>query len=185
MPLNLATTLALPRLYDAVVARFALDAMGVPMFFGWRSPAQQRVGDNILWVPGDDAGKLGAMLPPKYPGRNPRSIWTLEEIVTIYISAADVSAVEVERAQYQTTRLLFDALLVAIHDAAHGTYRIVSDEWITTKNERRYGAAIRLVLAVQAPITGDVIESAPVDTAAQIATTELDVTETSLITAAP
>jgi len=179
--------LSLPHLFDAVLARFALDGTAVPMAFGWREPGQQRVGNRIVWVPGDPSGELGAMLPAKYPGGNPRALATLEELFTVEISGADVSAgqQENERAQYIATRLLYDAFIRALYLAAHGTYRVVKVSWITLKKERRYGAAIRAVIALQAPIADVARTVAPVDTGASIDLHELDVTENIAVSATP
>lgn len=181
--------LAITTLYDAVAQRFVDDGLTVPMAFGWRSSAQVGVTPlrRIVWIPGDENGNLGAILPPKYPGFNPllgaRPLATLEELVTIEITSYDTTASENERAQYQATRELFDQLIRAVYLAAHGTYRYVSQKWITVRKERRFGAAIRVVLAVQAviPDAANAIESVSADAVAALNLAELDVTESIVV----
>lgn len=178
----MSDTLALEKLYDDVVARFVADAAeedppGTPpaQAFGWRSPAH-RAGTmpRIVWVPGDDAsGDLGAFLPARNPGRNPRPLQTLGELVTVYIEAVDLTDPENERAQYRAARLLFDAWLRAVYLAARGTYAIRSQRWLDDRATRRYGATIRVVLVLEAMVPDHAYETAPVDVSADV-TTHLD-----------
>lgn len=179
------STLALEHLYDAVVARFAADAAASipattppPNLFGWREAAQKMiVGRRIVWIPGDPAGNLGALNPPRNPGRNPRPLATLEELCTIEITTEDSGALQSERLQYRAVRELYDAWMRAVYLAAHGTFRIVSSGWITDKKELRRGAALRIVIAVQAVVADAPLEAAPVDTQARIATSLVDTVE--------
>lgn len=153
----MADVLALELLFDSVVARFAAEvAPGVapvPNLFGWRDPAQKlTTGARILWIPGNPNGDLGSLLPATQPGRNPRSIATLAELFTVEILAHDAAALENERAQYHATRLLFDAWLRAVYLAMPGRVALVTNEWITDRKERRFGAAIRAVCTVSAMV---------------------------------
>lgn len=174
--------LALTYLFDNVVARFQEEGTHVPNLFGWQKPAQKLVtGNRITWVPGDPNGALGAMLPAKYPGRNPRPLMTIEELVTVEIQASDPSKPEDERAQYVATRLLYDAWLRAVYLAARGTFRIVTSSWLIEKKERRHGAAIRCVCAIDAMVPDLPQEIAPVDTGANIDVHEFDVTQNLVI----
>jgi hypothetical protein len=175
-----AVKLSLPHLFDEVVARFAAEgpwltppvvsppAPGVPVpnLFGWRTKGQQlTTGVRILWIPGDDgSGSAGAVKAARSPGGNPRPLHTLAELCTVYITAHDKTAPENERKQYDATRLLYDAWLRAIYLAAFGTYSIVSTTWVTEKLERRHGAALRVVLAVEAVVPDVVQAMAPLDT---------------------
>lgn len=189
----MAIVLALPRLYDAVVARFAAEGTAVPNLFGWREPAQKLVnGSRICWVPGDDTGALGDVGPAKYPGRVPRSIATLLELFTVTIQANDPSSPENERLQYQAVRELFDAWYRAVHLAAYGTFQVVSTEWVTDKKERRFGAALRVACTIEAmipdPISPDSVTDAteaakPDPMLAEVETTVLDVSETDTFSA--
>jgi hypothetical protein len=173
----MAVVLAIPRLFDAVAATLAVRQPHVKLSFGWREPSKQNPGvHRIVCVPGDEAGKLGVINAPRLDGR-PRSVAALEELCTWEIMSGS-PAREVERAQYQVTRELFDAWLLAVYEAARGTYRIVSATWIDAKKERRFGAAIRVVLAVQAPVPRmQTAVGVPIDTGALIDVSELDVTE--------
>src|SRR6185436_1709651 len=149
--------LALERLFDSVVARFAAEAPAgqtpVPNLFGWREPAQKlTTGARILWIPGDPNGSVGDLLPATQPGRNPRSIDTLLELFTVEVLAHDLTQLENERLQYHATRLLFDAWWRAVYLTMPGRVDVKSTEWVTEKKERRYGAAIRAVCTVSAMV---------------------------------
>ena len=185
----MAIILALPRLYDAVVARFAAEAAvgvdPVPNLFGWRTSAQKLItGNRICWIPGDPNGELGQVKAARNPGRNPRSLATIDELFTVEVIASDADPTkrENERIQYQAARVLYDAWYRAIHLAASGTFTIQSLDWITDKKERRFGAGIRAVCTIEAMLPDKVFTSAPVDTSAVIDTELLDVTEQDEIT---
>lgn len=182
----MAIILALPALVDAVTARFEAELDAPPaQSFGWREPARQPRSHRIVWVPGDDEGDaLGEVSAAKYPGRNPRPLATVHELATVYLEAVDTSARENERAQYVAARLLFDAWLRAVYLAAHGTYRIESVRWVTGAKERRYGAAIRVLLSIEAMVPDEAHELVPADAHAEIDVEELDVSET-MTTASP
>lgn len=186
----MSVVFALTKLFDDVSARFESDGTLAVMAFGWRVSAQKvstdgrsLVGPRVLWIPGDESGDMGEHTGAKYPGRNPRSLDTLAELVTVEVTGFDLSCPEDERAQYEATRELYDAWYRAVYLAAFGTYQIVSTGWVVDKRERRAGATIRTVLAIQAMIPDAPMKSAPVDTAARVATSNLDVTEVDNISA--
>lgn len=182
----MAIIFALPRIYDAVVARFAADGTAVPNVFGWRTVAQRPAGvKRIAWVPGDDGelGKLGAARSPGGLGAGARSLGTLHELFTVYIQAQDAAAAESERTQYQATRELFDAWWRAVYLAAHGTVTVESARWVDEKLERRFGACLRIVCTVDAMIPDAVYTVAALETGAQVSTSALDETETTRIAA--
>jgi hypothetical protein len=181
-----AIVLALPRLYDAVVARFAAESTICENVFGWRTPAQRgATAHRIAWVPGDD-GDLGRITGARSPGgvgAGARPLATLRELFTVYIEAQDATAAENERTQYQAARELFDAWWRAVYFAAHGTVSIESVRWSDAKLERRYGASLRVVCAIDAMIPDAPYTLAPAESGAQIATSELSETETTRIAA--
>ena len=172
------TTLALPYLFDAVAARFAAEGTSVPMVFGWREPAQRPATlPRIAWVPGDD-GKVGAIAPARQPGRNPRPLATLVELVTIYVEADDPAALTNERAQYIAARSLFDALYRAVYLAARGIFALVDLRWVDARKELRRGATLRAVFSIEAVLADEPVAVAPAGVRAVIDVVELDVTET-------
>lgn len=179
--------LALELLYDAVVAQFAADAYACAQPFGWRPSAQQHVGRRIVWVPGDPVGGLGLIGPVRNPGGEVRSIGTLFERFHVIISAQDPEQPENERLQYRVTRLLHDAWYRAVYLAAHGTFTIDSEEWITKYKERRFGTALLVVGTIEAmlpdlPPDGESTSDELGDGAqAEIDVTELDNTETLIV----
>lgn len=184
----MAVIFALPKIFDAVVARFTAESTGVPNLFGWQQPARQPTGASprrILWVPGDPRGSLGTMSAAKQPGRLERSLGTLDELFHCILVGDDATAPNDERKQYQSTRELYDAWWRAVYLAMPGRVRVLSAEWLTEKNERRRGAALRVVCAVEAVIPDvapGVIPVAPATTSNATLDTELlDNTETDQI----
>jgi hypothetical protein len=176
----MAIVLALPRLYDAVAARFTAESFDVAMAFGWRTPfAQVETVRRIVWVPGDPSGDMGDVSPPKYPGRNPRPLLNLAESFYCDLSAVDVTASEDERSQYQATRELYCVWLRAVHLEAHGTYAIESSEWLIGKNARRFGAAIRVVASIQSVVFDQPLQGVDANAGrADLTLAALEVTET-------
>lgn len=158
----MSTTLALESLFERVSASFAADGIQAANVFGWRQPATHIASGfaRIAWVPGNTGGAVGETTAPRHPGSIPRPLLMLRELFTVYISAADNGAPESELAQYHITRMLRDAWLRAVYLAAHGTFRIRDEQWITDRRERRHGAAIRLVCEIEAPIV-DALPDAP------------------------
>lgn len=170
------TTLALLKLYDDVTARFAAEGTPISMGFGWRTRVEKLLrSPSIAWIPGDGA-TVGEWAPPRNPGRNPRPLGTLLELCTVQIVGRDNRAPEDERAQYEATRLLFDAWYRAIYLAAYGTFEIVSTEWVVDQELRRSGAAIRCVFTIQAMIPDAPLGSVT-DASAVADVSVLDVTE--------
>jgi hypothetical protein len=185
-----ADTLALEKLYDDVVARWAAEvAVGgtpVPNLFGWREPHRKETrGNRVIWVPGGEDGELGELEPPKQPGRNPRSLGTLGELFYVDILAADSATdanAENERKQYRAVRLLFDAWWRAVYLAATVRVTIVSSRYLTDHNQRRYGAGIRAVCSIEAMLPDLTLEEMELEGATAIVDTEqLDNTETDTI----
>jgi len=177
----MADTLAIDFYYAAIVTRFTAEGTAAVNVFGWQTPAQHPEGNRIAWVPGDPAGKMGEMGAPRQPGRNPRPIATLHELFTVYIDAVDTAALDDEAAQYRAARNLYNAWFRALYLAAHGNFVVRSIDWNVGPVERRYGATIRAVVAVDSMVPDKPAELAPVDTQALIDLTLEDVTETETI----
>jgi hypothetical protein len=174
----MAIVFALPKLYEAVVARFADEGTVAVQAFGWRAPAEQvRAQRRIVWIPGDEGGNLGAISPPRYVGKNPRQIATLLELCTVEIYAFDAPAGSKELAQYQVARELYDAWVRAVDLEAAGTYQITSTKWLGGDRTLRAGASIRSVLALQSPILDEPIATAPLDVGAALGVEVYDVGE--------
>jgi hypothetical protein len=145
--------LALEYLFAAVTARFALDGLPVPNLFGWRVPAQHMTTNTrIAWVPGDPTQSAGNILPPRNPGQVPRALAMLDEFFTVYITGQDPSDPENEQKQYHIARIVHDQWYRAVYLAAHGTFQVRNVQWLTDKLERRWGATLRVVSSIQAPV---------------------------------
>jgi hypothetical protein len=163
----MSETLVLPLLFDAVVAQFAADDEDTAFSFGWKEATKQinqgpGGANRIVFAPGDEAATLGKDLPPDKPGRNPRSLATLEELFTVYVwavDATDAATLNNERAQYSAARKLYDkwrrAAYLATHtdgDTGLGPMTIVSAKWDLEKVERRFGAQIIVVASIQCAV---------------------------------
>lgn len=177
----MAVVFALEHIFDAVSARFVALGDTTPHYFGRRPIAENVALDTrIVWTPGDPNGALGEMtaLTSRAVVRNPRPLATLLELATITISANDPAEPESERAQYHAARALYDLWYACMHEVAHGTFTIEDDRWLNEKIVRSHGAAIQIVIAVQASIHDTTTHAvAPASARAVIAVTELDHTQ--------
>lgn len=185
----MADTLALEKLFDDVAARFTAESTAITQSFGWRERGKQMVQPaHIDWIPGDDlSGDFGAMQGPVFPGRNPRPLWAPRELFTCYIQGCDLAAGKRhdERAQWKATRLVFDAWARAIYLAAHGTIEIENTRYIISKKEARFGVTMRVVGAILNMTPDTEQATAPTDTKARVALTQLAVVETLDVSPAP
>ena len=151
----MAETLALPKLFNDVVARFAAEGTNVPNVFGWSQRRQRGAQQNrICWEPGDPSGAAGALIGARQPGRNPRPIDTLEELFSVYIEGRDNSAPEDEKLQYIATMKLFMAWRRAVYlKPLDGEKRqlvtVRSTGWMVDRTVRRNGATLQVVCTVQ------------------------------------
>lgn len=179
----MADTLALENLYNNVVARFTAEGTSCSNSFGWREPDKQMTASRIVWVPGDPSGNAGQDGPARNPGNNPRSLGTLNELFHVIISSNDPTDPTNELKQYKATRLLRDAWHRAVYLAARGTFAIQSEAWLIDKKVARFGTALRIVVAIQSMIPDEPLETAPVDTVADITVDDLDQTETLTVSA--
>jgi hypothetical protein len=146
----MSAVLSIENVMAKVAQRFAAEGPHVTQLFGWHASKQQVEGDTITWAPGDPSGKVGTTSGAIMPGRHPRSLATLYERFTVTISASDPNDPENEAAQYRAVWLLRNYWFRAVYHAAHGTFEIVDEQWLTERGERRYGAALQITLALQA-----------------------------------
>lgn len=184
----MAEVLALPLLFDAVVAAFAAEeaAAALPgpppsppltsIVFGWKEVTAQinqgPAGANrIVFAPGDTGNKFANDLPPHGIGREPRPLATEQEFFVCWIWGCDGSAPHDERKQYTAARMLFDTWRRIIYNATHtdgdngiGPVAIHSLEWNRKRVERAFGAEIIAVCSVHAmvPDSGLAIVDPPI-----------------------
>lgn len=160
--------LALEQLFADLQADFAADGASTVFAFGRKEVTKQinqgpGRANRIVFVPGlYPGGDLGKDLPPRNPGRSPRSIATLGEVFTVLVWAYDGAAPENEFKQYKAARLLYDDWRAALYRATHadepldaptvGRVSILDQRWVTEKNERRFGAEIQIVCVVEAMV---------------------------------
>lgn len=132
--------------------RWVQNAPTDPDFaFGSREPAKRGSISRIVFVPGQD-GRAGTLSQARFPGRNPRPLFTFDELVSVYVEGFDNDHAEDERAQWKSTRLLADAFLSALHAVAHGTWELVDAQWLVERSTRRHGYTLVLVIAVQSMV---------------------------------
>jgi hypothetical protein len=160
----MTSVLATELLFDAVQAEFTADESTVQFAWGQKEVAKQinqgpGGANRIVFVTGDESSNIGKIGAPDKPGRNPRPLYTLDELFTVHLWAVDGSALNVERAQESAARKLLDKWLRAIYLATHtdgdtglGPVAFVSLKWNRNKIERPYGAAIICVATIGAPI---------------------------------
>lgn len=162
----MSTVLALPLLFEAVVAGFAVGDPGprAAVTFGWRAPDEYEPGPRVVFVPGDE-DELGDVVAPRIAGSEvAANVAQLDELFTVYVADVDETNPDNELLQYTKTRLLFDELIAIIYGAAAGTYQIVSNRWHKPKSTRRIGAVLRLVFSIESPVPGVAVTYAPADT---------------------
>lgn len=140
--------------------------------FGSREPPKRGDGYKISWVPGDE-GDGGEVTPPKRPGENPRSLYTFNELVTVYVEASTRdSSSEIERAQYRACRLLLNAFFRAVYKSATIQAEFVSVDPMTEERKtRRHGWAYRVVIALESKVPDAAFAAAPVNVNASVTTT--------------
>jgi hypothetical protein len=159
--------LAVELLYDGIIAQltddFSPEPCPIVFGFGFREPAMQSEGvggaNRIVFVPGDRGARFARDLPPRNPGRDPRSLGTKDEFVTVHIWAADATDLTNERLQYRACRLLYDAFFRAVYLVSHsdgdvgvGPVSFVDESWDADHIERGYGYVIIAVLSVAAMV---------------------------------
>lgn len=179
--------LAVVWLYEMVRDRFATEtpegAEAIEFAFGEDEVAKHFGKRRIIFVPGDD-GDLGSLSPASYPGRNPRSLGTLDELVTVYLEGIDLTDVNNQILQYSASRRLFDGLWRAVYHAAANTVSMRSLRVVDNKIVRRLGSTLRVVLDVEAMIPDVPVPTVTV-TAVETETTLLDVSVTDSTEDAP
>jgi len=150
--------LALLQLYDGVVAQFTADGTAATSSFGWKEPDRQRFANvrRVIWVPGDDSStdrfRAGQVRPPRDLEHFPRHLANFDELCTVYCSAADVTALTVERSQYVDAILIFHAFYRACYLCYNGRFNFREVHWATEKKERSFGVSIRVILEVYGAI---------------------------------
>jgi hypothetical protein len=153
----MSSVLALPYLYDRVLALLAVESPTVRCVFGWREAAKQiNAGyisaNRVCFVPGDGGGGLGVDRPPRWPGRNPSPLATLAESFSVRCWAIDRAAPNDELAQYTAARLLYDGVRRALALCDPGGLTVGAQRWVRGNPERLYGAEIEMVCTVDAMV---------------------------------
>jgi hypothetical protein len=165
-------TFALEHLFNRIVAETLLyvppadplDPPPIACAFGWRAPATQinqgpAGAARVILSPGDPTGKIGSTDGADSPGRNPRPIATLHEIATLYLWARDATDAS-DLAQWRAARRLHDVVFPIIHRNFKGRWKELSKAWLRPELERRFGAELQIVIAVEAMIPDSVIPQA-------------------------
>lgn len=170
-PILSTATLALEYLYQQIVDGTAerLPAASPSVVFGWREPVKkdnQGPGgaNRVVVQPGDAGGKVGDLEGAKLPGRNPPPIATMIEVATIWMWAQDPNDSS-ELGQWRAARRLHDVVVPIIIRTFRGRWKQLSKVWVRPELERRFGAEMQMVIALEAMIPDDVVPQAPGGTA--------------------
>ncbi len=156
--------LALEHLFDRIAAETlervppTLPSTTPPIscVFGWREPTKQTNqgpsgASRVVVQPGDQTGKLGTLDGAKLPGRNPPTVATLVELATIYLWAVDATD-KSELGQYRAARRLHDLVVPIVARNFRGRWKLMSASWVRPELERRFGAELALVIALETVI---------------------------------
>lgn len=150
-----------------------------PVFaFGTKAPWKRGNHYAISYVPGD-GGNGGELSPVQLPGRNPRPLYTFDELVSVFIEADDITDAENERAQWRSCRLLLNAWMRAVYKIATVRAKFTSIEVLKERSTRRHGWAYRVVLSIESMVPDEAWTTAPVNAHASV-TTETVVEDVSI-----
>lgn len=161
------------RVRDDLVARGVCNAQDV-VYGDWEPPRKDRVKPTvrprIVFGLGTGNFSIQEAGPQEFPGGaynytlggpeiyNARSVWTVQDFVTITIDAAteiqrsDNAALTAQRA----TIILRNQVLAALYRVAHGSIIPGSGQWIDPQNaEFKYGSRLQFQVAIQIPILDD------------------------------
>lgn len=160
--------------------------------FGWREPSNRSASFRVVWVPGDDrSASLGTLVSPRQVSGNPKRLYTLEERATVYIEARDATAPTNDQAQYVAARELFDQWVRAVYKYRPNVVRFGEPTYVGIGGGRnplaavsQAGATIRVPIEIDASITDAPSALASTKTAAVVATTVDDVTDTETVSPA-
>lgn len=141
----------------------------VEFAFGTRAPWKRGDHFKISYVPGDDAN-AGEIAPVQLPGRNPRPLYTFEELVSVYVEADDIRDAENERAQWRACRLLLNAWLRSVYKVSTVRSQFQTIEVLKERSTRRHGWAYRVVLQIEAMVPDVANTTAPSNTKASVTT---------------
>jgi len=168
--LELARASAVDHLYEAIAWWFEARDREEVVLFGRRTAtmaaqaASGRAG-RVCIVPGDDAGKagkLGAAKGMRGPSGR-RSIYSLDELITIRVWGADSSQPSDERAQYRAVWNLYEDVMRAIRGARCGRISLGDPSWVTTPVELIYGAELVMQVMVESRIEDEPALVAQID----------------------
>lgn len=152
------------RLFDAVAARWQALGYTWPLVYGTREAYRQDLDPVVLQggrvvihagLPGEesDAGELSAEVLQAFT--TARAIATTWETITIHCHGYAASAPDDELAQDDAAWCLKEASLAAFRAALPGLghyWRVVSQTWVRSPAERRFGEVLRLVVQVSIAI---------------------------------
>jgi hypothetical protein len=162
------TVLAVPTLFAALQDFFTSEGFNASLKLGRKEPFRQTNqgpggANRIVLKPGDDSGKVGEYRAVQYPGRNPRSLKTFVEFITVYCWGYDATNPNVDSAHYEIARLLHDSLFRALYIVSRTTCKCrleFSDPtWVEDKNEKAFGYELKFTLGVHSMIPDAEIET--------------------------
>lgn len=153
---------ALHAMYLDVVGYFASRGEGEVIRWGRRELTFQvnqhstRRAGRVVFVPGDDAGKMGALGATRAPGRLPRAIHSFDELASVHVWGCDLSSARDEATQYAAAWDLFELAVCAIRASSAGRYELSDPECVPAPVEAVFGFAITFNVTVH----GSIVEPA-------------------------
>lgn len=171
----MVTTFAASLLFADVKTRFTAEGpAGCNVVFGRREPTKQinqgtGRANRVVFMPGDPGGKMGKYEVAKlrrnaFGQKQVRSLFTVQEILTVYVWAVDASGVDApaqsaslndEEKQYEACRLLHDFVLRAIYrstNVGHGSITLSDPQWVIDKTERVFGRELFFTITIEASV---------------------------------
>lgn len=131
--------------------------LGVKVHFGRSAVTQQNNqgsgrANRIVFVLGDDSGKMGKALGPKHPGQNPRVLSTLAAAGTIHVWGRDATFPNDAEKNVLATWSLYEWLVTAIQKKVRTDYVLGDPELTVDPVERGFGVEMKARLVVDAPV---------------------------------
>lgn len=148
---------AITVLFEAVRdAGEALDP-SLSVVFGAREPHKhvnqgEARAARVVFVPGDDGGKLGTYRSPRRSGGNPRAVFDELALCRVFVWAADRTDPRDELAQYRALRELREWVITTMRATAHGTFKLVGSRRVGEPSDVMFGAELVLDLEIEIPI---------------------------------
>jgi len=154
-------------LVDSVEANLAARGVTAIVEIGWKEPGKQAQGpggaNRVVFIPSGEDGSAGEIVAPKLAGMNEikdganvvayvRELrdWAREVVVSVW--AADTTAPENERKQYEATVALLEEVMRSVQRFAPQRAAWGRARWIRPALERQFGRELRVDMVFTYPL---------------------------------